>query len=145
MIYSRIACFALTITLGTLLGCGGGEPFSNVPVKGSVKYDDGSLIQAENLQVVFYPQTPPKDAKTHPKPGTAIVNVADGTFTNVTSHKPNDGIVVGEHKVVVQTLNKDHMVVNGILPPEYENADTTPLKYNTADKTDAVFTIPKKK
>ncbi|HTN77755.1 MAG TPA: hypothetical protein VL096_21000 [Pirellulaceae bacterium] len=125
-------------------GCGGGEPFGYVPVTGTVTYEDGTPIVAESLEVTFYPQAPPIDAKTHPRPGVCIVNVADGTFKDATSHKPADGIVPGMHKVTVQTFDKDHQPVKGILPPEYESPDTTPLTYDTASKAPAVLKVKKK-
>src|SRR5687768_10709482 len=82
-------------------GCGSKEPFSHAKVKGSVKYEDGSPIQAHRVKVTFYPQAPPKDEKTHARFGVAFLQ-PDGTFSDVTSHKAGDGIVVGEHKVTVE-------------------------------------------
>lgn len=133
----------VAVGLVTGIGCGGSEPFDYVPVTGSVKYEDGSLIQADGLEVTFYSETPPKDPKIHPRPGVAIVNVADGTFTNATSHKPNDGIVPGPHKVTVQTFDKDHMPTQ-VLPVEYTDPTTTPLRFDTTPQKPAEFKIPKK-
>lgn len=131
-------------TLLTSPGCGNSEPFDYVGVKGSVKYDDGSLIQADGLEVTFYSQTPPKDPKIHPRPGVAIVNLSDGTFSQATSHKPNDGIVPGMHKVTVQTFDKDHMPTQ-VLPAEYMDPTATPLTFDTTKQSSADFVIPKKK
>jgi hypothetical protein len=47
-----------------LAGCGGSQPFSTVPVSGKVMYEDGSLIPAPQIQVMFVPQVPPVDKKT---------------------------------------------------------------------------------
>ena len=141
-VYLRAALLASAIL--TTTGCGGGEPFDYVPVKGTVKYDDGSLIQADGVEVTFYSQTPPKDPKIHPRPGVATVNVAEGTFTNATSHKPDDGIVPGPHKVTVQTFDKDHMPTD-VLPKEYTDVTTTPLTYDTTSQKSADFVVPKKK
>jgi hypothetical protein len=123
-------------------GCGEPEPFDYVPVTGSVKYSDGSLIQADGVEVTFYSETPPKDPKIHPRPGVATVNVADGTFTEATSHTHNDGIVPGPHKVTVQTFDKDHNPTN-VLPPEFTDPTTTPLRFDTTKQKTAEFTIPK--
>ncbi len=138
-------CAALVgFTLLAGSGCGNSEPFDYVPVKGTVKYDDDSLIQADGLEVTFYSQTPPKDPKIHPRPGVATVNLADGSFSEATSHKPNDGIVPGPHKVTVQTFDKDHMPTQ-VLPVEYTDPTTTPLTYDTTSGQSADFRIPKMK
>jgi hypothetical protein len=130
-----------SVALLAIAGCGSKEPFDYTKVSGTVKYDDGTLIPAESIEVTFYPQAEPKDAKTHPRPGTATVNVADGTFNAVTSHKPNDGVVPGPQKVTVQTFDKNHEPTD-ILPPEYTNVNTTPL---TVDTANTPFTITVKK
>ncbi len=91
------------VWLVTASGCGSNEPFSYRKVTGTVKYDDESLIQAARLEVAFHPLIPPKDPKTHPRPGVAEVDLATGTINEVTSHKYGDGVVAGEHKVTVQT------------------------------------------
>lgn len=139
-LWSVVCLFAVSVVA---LGCGSSEPFDYVPVKGSVKYDDGSLIQAERIEVTFYSQTPPKDPKINPRPGVATVNVADGTFTSATSHKPDDGIVPGPHKVTVRTLDQDGNPVD-MLPAEYTEVGTTPLTYDTTSGGSADFTLPKK-
>ena len=142
----RLWCGAALLSMGlvTGIGCGASEPFDYVPVKGTVKYEDDSLIQADGVEVTFYSQTPPKDPKINPRPGVAVVNVADGTFTNATSHKPNDGIVPGPHKVTVQTYDKDHMPTQ-VLPPAYTDPTTTPLTFDTTSQKTADFKVPKKK
>lgn len=123
-------------------GCNS-EPFAMVPVSGSVKYDDGSLIEAERIVVCFAPQAGPLDAKTHPLPGRADVNVADGSFQQATSHKWGDGLIRGEHKVFLEVYPKP-----GAAPPpvpgEYQSAASTPLTYNT-DDGELAISVPKKK
>jgi hypothetical protein len=84
-----------------VIGCGGSEPYKLIPVSGKVTYDDGSLISAARIELVFQPQAEPLDPKTFPRPGRAEVNPADGTFSAATSHKYGDGLVVGKHKVKV--------------------------------------------
>jgi len=84
-----------------VIGCGGSEPFKLLPVSGKVTYEDGSLISASRIEVVFEPQAAPIDPKTYPRPGRAEVKAADGTFAEATSHKYGDGVVVGKHKVKV--------------------------------------------
>jgi hypothetical protein len=133
----------LFVALLGFTGCGSDEPFDYVKISGTVKYEDGTLIQADAIEVTFYPQAPPKDPKTHPRPGTAIVNVADGTFTNVTSHKPNDGVVPGEQKVTVQTFDQNHEPTN-VLPAEYNSVNTTPLSVDTATSKKFDIVVKKK-
>lgn len=135
--------FLASVTL-VAVGCGGNEPFDYTQVSGSVKYDDGTLIEAPAIEVTFYPQAEPKDEKTHPRPGVAIVDPATGKFNSVTSHKPNDGVVPGLQKVTVQTFDESHMPTD-ILPKEYTDVLTTPLTFDTTKGEPADFTIPKKK
>ena len=126
-----------------LAGCGSNEPFAYVPVTGKVTYEDGSPIVADSVEVTFYSQSPPKDPKTHPRPGVCIVNKADGTFKDATSHKPGDGIVPGKHKVTVQTFDSTHMPTD-VLPKEFTSPDTTPLEFDTTAGKPAEFKVKKK-
>jgi hypothetical protein len=130
------------IGLLAVAGCGSKEPFAQVPVTGTVIYDDGSLILAEKIRVTFYPQAQPKDAKTHPRPGTADVNVADGSFKEVTSHKFNDGVVAGLQKVTVQTFDSAEMPTD-LVPVEYTDVHATPLTYDTASGEPAKLLVKK--
>ena len=139
---SLLRWLVASVALLVMTGCGSDEPFDYVKVSGTVKYEDGSLIPAEAMEVTFYPQAEPKDSKTHPRPGTAVVNVADGTFSDVTSHKPNDGVVPGMQKVTVQTFDANHEPTN-LLPAEFNNVNTTPLEYDTAN-TPFTITVKKK-
>jgi hypothetical protein len=114
-----------------LLGCSD-EPFDYVKVSGKVTYEDGSLIAAERIQVTFLSQSGPLDAKTHPRPGLAEVNVDDGTFEEVTSHKFGDGVVPGKHKVLVVATDMNGSPLP-VIPPAYANAKQTPHEVDTAD------------
>lgn len=87
------------LLLAVAAGCGSSEPFELLPVSGKVTYGDGTLISAARIRLEFTPQVKPRDPKTHPRPGSAEVNVADGTFSVATTHKYGDGLVVGRHKV----------------------------------------------
>jgi hypothetical protein len=109
------------------LGCSS-EPFRYVPVSGDIKYEDGTTIPGTGLQLIFYPQVSAIDEKTHPKQGRSIVE-ADGSFAGVTSHKYNDGLIRGQHKVVVvPSAGADAQIA-----PEYRDVATTPLVVDTAD------------
>jgi hypothetical protein len=116
-----------------LLGCGSREPFAYVPVSGKVTYEDGSLIPIDGLKVIFVSQTPPVDPKIHPRPGVATVDRATGTFTSATSHKANDGLVRGKHKVTLSPAGPMPSVAS-LLPAEYRDTNTTPLEVDTAQQ-----------
>ena len=139
------SCFPLRIrtpvaTLGVVsflailaaAGCGSNEPFTHVPVSGLVTYEDGSLIPVDTLALRFVPQSKPVDPKTHPRPGMAIIDKATGKFTSATSHKANDGLVRGKHKVVLTSMGETPLLPS-IVPPEYCDPAKTPLMVDTAD------------
>jgi hypothetical protein len=126
------ACHVMCGVLLAVVGCGGGNPFDQVKVEGTVKYSDGSLIPGEYVELEFLPQTPPKDQRTHARPGRAAVNPADGRFDAVTSHKYGDGIAVGKHKVLVHSLDANRRPT-GAVPAQYQKSETTPLEVDTAD------------
>ncbi len=95
-------------------------------------YDDGSLIPAEMIILKFEPLTKPLDAKTHPPSGMSYVNVEDGTFEVVTSHKYADGLVCAKHRVLVAATTKSGKPTE-LVPSEYVDSERTPLLVDTAD------------
>ncbi len=95
------------VLLCGLIGCGPSEPFEMLPVSGKVIYEDASLKNAARIRIVFESQAEPIDRKTHPRPGEAEGDPADGTFSAVTSRKYGDGLVVGKHKVRVLSYDED--------------------------------------
>ncbi len=136
-LFSRgIFAAAISTMFFSLSGCGHHEPFGYVKVQGKVSYEDGSLIPARRLVVRFISQAPSPDVKIVPRPGDGEVNVKTGTFAKVTSHTPGDGIVPGEHKVIIVGE------VRGLVPTEYTDVATTPL---TVNSNDSPFDIKVKK
>lgn len=115
------------LLFGALCGCGSGKPYDTVKVSGKVTYDDGSLIKADEISLTFEPQADPIDPKTSPKAGTAMVDVADGTFSCATTYEYGDGLIVGKHKVAVQPM-KQGIAFTGPVPAAYLNATTSPLE-----------------
>ena len=113
-------------------GCSDGSPYDLVDVSGKVTYDDGSLIPAGSIMLKFDPEAAALDAKTHPRKGFALVNVADGTFEYATTHKHADGLVAGKHKVLVVAYAAEGKTGN-FVPKEYLRPDTTPLEVDTAN------------
>ena len=115
-----------------LVGCGSTNPFEQVQVSGTVSYEDGTLIPAEMIILKFEPLAEALDEKTFPRSGMSYVNVADGSFSVVTSHKYNDGIVRGKHRVLVVASNAAGQPTD-VVPPEYVDSEKTPLVVDTAD------------
>jgi hypothetical protein len=120
------------LAFGLLLvaGCGSDTPFKIVPVHGTVKFKDGSLIQADQVVVTFYPQEVAGAGKNTATAAMGDVNVADGTVAGLTTHRNLDGAVVGKHKVTVQALKKGPGGVGmpiGAVPSRYARVETTPL------------------
>src|SRR5262249_20386808 len=112
------------------VGCSGGSPYELVKVSGTVKYEDGSLIPAETIMLTFEPEAAPLDAKTHPRKSYGEVNVSDGTFATMTTHKYGDGVVAGRHKVLIIPTTRDGKITN-LVPDEYRNVGRTPIEVDT--------------
>ena len=123
---------AICVAVACVVGCSGGSPYDLVDVSGKVTYDDGSLIPAGSIMLKFDPEAAALDAKTHPRKGFALVNVADGTFEYATTHKHADGLVAGKHKVLVVAYAAEGKT-GDFVPKEYLRPDTTPLEVDTAN------------
>jgi hypothetical protein len=122
---------ALIFAIIALAGCNSDMPFDMVPVTGKVTYEDGSLIPADSIQVKFNPILTGPKTNISPPGGHTEVNVQDGTFSAVSSHRANDGLVVGRHKVVVVALKKDasgSTKPTDAVPEIYRQESTTPLE-----------------
>jgi hypothetical protein len=125
---------AALLAAGCLLagaGCGSPDPFSYVQVSGKITYDDGSPIPVDRLALLFLSQGGPLDAKTHPRPATAIVDRTTGEIRDVSSHKFRDGLVPGRHKVLLSSGNGQPLSPD-VVPPEYCDLQKTPLEVDTA-------------
>ena len=134
----------LSFSLLAHLGCGPPEPFTHVQISGKVTYEDGTPIEADRVRIIFHPQTPPVDQKTHPRPGETDLE-KDGSFSNVTSHKFGDGVVVGEHKVTLIPLDDQERELK-VIPRKYMRLDETPIMIDTADyseETPIEIKVPK--
>jgi hypothetical protein len=124
---------AWTVLLVLLAGLSAGcrrEPFEHVRVCGTVTYEDGSPIPVEVLRLLFTPQAQPLDAKTHPRPGWAEVDVATGAFHSATTRKVGDGLVRGKHKVTLSGAGGSELS-RSLVPPEYQDYAGTPLEVDT--------------
>jgi hypothetical protein len=118
-------------------GCGSKVPFDFAPVHGKVTYEDGSLIDADSILVTFNPVLTGEKGKIVPPGGQTNVNVKDGTFSAVSSHRKDDGVAVGRHKVVVVAFKKGPNGAPGpspAVPPVYRNVSSTPLEVEVVSK-----------
>jgi hypothetical protein len=122
---------AAVFILMCVAGCGNREPYQQVSVSGKITYQDGSLIPVDKLVLTFLPQGEPIDARTHPRPGTASVDTS-GHFDSATTHKANDGLVRGKHKVSLAGVNGKPLP-SSIVGPEYCDLANTPLEVDTAN------------
>jgi hypothetical protein len=127
--------------IASLAGCGSGEPFSYVPAKGTVTYEDGTLIPAPRLRLTFIAVDPPTagDEKIFaPKGKGDVVNGdgknTDGHFEDVTSHKFGDGLLPGKHKVLIVPIDANERRLEGVVPPEYGEVNKTPVIVDTAEQ-----------
>lgn len=124
-------------------GCGSNVPFDFVPVHGKVTYEDGSLIEADSILVTFNPILSEAKGKFVPPGGQTNINVQDGTFSSVSSHRKDDGVAVGRHKVVVVSFKKGPNgmpVPTAAVPPVYRNVNSTPLEIEV-DSIDQVLDL----
>jgi hypothetical protein len=128
---ARFGHALLLVLAASLTGCGSSSPFDIVPVSGKVTYQDGSLIQADRIVVTFVPQDVASKGRDAAASATGDVNVADGTFSGLTTESHNDGAIVGRHKVLVQALKTGPAGVGeptAAVPAKYAKAATTPLE-----------------
>lgn len=119
------------VVAASAAGCGSNVPFDILPVHGTVTYEDGSLIPADSILVTFNPIRTEEKGKVVAPGGQTNLNVVDGTFSAVSSHRANDGVAVGRHKVVVVAFKKGangSSVPSAAVPPAYRNESTTPLE-----------------
>ena len=126
------AALSLAFALAAVSGCGTSKPYPVQKVSGKITYEDGSLIPAQIIRLVFVPQTPPIDPKVPPMKGKADVDVKSGRFSDATTFVRADGIIRGEHKVFMQCI------VNGtqsskLVPADYASAEKTPLRVKSSE------------
>ena len=123
-------CILFFVAGVSCMGCGTGSPFDYVPVSGTVKYEDGTPIPADGVQLRFDAQDAPTVENAFPRPGLARLN-AQGEFDSVTSYKYGDGLIPGRHKVAIEAGAGPGG--QSIVPKEYTSIATTPLIISTDD------------
>lgn len=127
------ACSILLVALTLLFisGCGSKTTYPIVPVQGTIKYEDGSIIPAYRIQLKFISQEPPLDKKTHPRPGLGEVKVEDGSFA-VSTYGFEDGLIRGTHTVTARSFNEQNLPSPEI-PIAYGSPDSSPLEVNAEE------------
>lgn len=134
--------FALAAVL-TAAGCGSDVPFDFVPVEGKLTYDDGTLIPAQKILMTFNPIVEKGKNGIVPPPGQTTVNVADGTFNDVSSYRPHDGVALGRHKVVVVAFESETKPSPAV-PKIYRSSNSTPLEVEVSSKNQVLeIKVPK--
>ena len=127
-------CILVVAVLVGFSGCGSDNAYKTVRVSGTIKYDDGSVIPASRIELKFIPLAAALDKKTKPKLGIAEVEVADGSFSDVSTYDFGDGIVAGEHKVIAMAMDEQNAYIDAI-PEEFRDFKTTPLTVDTSNKS----------
>jgi hypothetical protein len=123
----RVAASVAVLIVTTRLLVAGGighvafEPYKAVPVSGKVTFEDGTPIPVGRMTVVFTSLTPPVEKNVTPRPARAEVKVADGAFSEVTTHRLGDGLILGRHTVEAFSYDgKGKPVKLAINPTEIE-------------------------
>jgi hypothetical protein len=141
----RASQLVILLLMGsTLTSCGPKPPFDLTAVEGKVTYDDGSLIQADKLLVKFFPQGIQIKGKDAPRASETYADVSDGTFSDLTTWKYADGVMVGHHKVVVISLREGSHSAGDptrVVPLRYQQEDTTPLEVEVKARDNNHFTL----
>jgi hypothetical protein len=135
-----MSCLAVLGILVAVSGCGNSKPYSCVKVSGKVTYDDGSVIPADRIRLIFVSQAPQINPKTPPHNGEVYADVKTGQFESPTTFIRGDGIIAGDHKVAVQCILNGQLA---LIPTEYTSSTTTPLTANSS-QSPFEFKIPKK-
>lgn len=132
--FPRAALLVLPIGVAVLVslpGCGEREPFELVRASGRACYEDGTVLPVRNLTLNFHPQSPPKDRKTFPRTGSAVVDPQTGGFSSITSHRQDDGLVKGKHKVTLHAPGRLPLPAE-VASDIYSDSQRTPLEVDTA-------------
>ncbi len=145
----RAVIVVILATSAAVGGCSEASPLPLAEVRGTVKYDDGTLVPADQIWLAFEPQGVGPTGKVAPGAAEAYVDVATGAFKELTTWKYGDGALVGRHKVVVVSMSTDDRgggIPTTAIPKSYQEVETTPLEVEVLEGGDNDFAlkIPKK-
>ena len=121
------------------LGCQD-APFTIVSVSGTVSYDDGTPIPAEEYRLRFVSQAESPDGKSFPRIATAVVD-SQGVFDAATTHKYKDGLIKSEHLVYFQFGAGPGS--EPLVPQDYLSSKTTPLRIDVAKTRKIEIQVPR--
>ena len=125
-----------------VVGCGK-QQTPIVPVSGTVTYDDGSVVPANQMEVKFL--TPAKliEEESFPPDATARVDTRDGHFPEVTTLQHGDGLGIGQHEVEVVRYG-DEANPGDLTAQVYRGDKVWPSKVTVGPgKNEFMITIPK--
>ena len=107
-----------------LVGCSSGPDVEMVPVRGTVKFTDGTVPQGERAEVIFEPVAGgPQRLR---KMASGEIRPDDGSF-EMTTVKPGDGVIAGKYKVIF-TVHKTYLGQESLVPEMYTKPETTPFE-----------------
>jgi len=111
------------VPLLLLAGCSSGPDVEMVPVRGTVKFTDGTVPQGEMATVNFEPiAAGPNQVRK-----LAYGEIQpDGSF-EMTTVKPGDGVIAGKYKVIF-TVHKTYLGQESLVPEMYTKPETTPFE-----------------
>lgn len=140
----RVARLVVVLLGVGIAGCGTDNPYDVVPISGTVTYEDGTPIPGEYVTITFLPQVENLDPKTYPRSAQARVN-PDGTFANASTYEYGDGVIPGEHKVIIESVDENESPT-GAIPPGYGSQESTPLTITVSpDESTFDIRIPRPK
>ena len=119
---TAVAFLGLGLCMMLLTGCGGERTYK---VEGKVQFADGSPVMFGTIE--FLNRERKLNARGKIK--------RDGTFT-VTTFKPNDGAIKGDHVVTIQQFATVPLVNNQIVRVEHDHGNLVHEKYRSYSKSD---------
>lgn len=123
-----VSTVAVMLVASACAGCGSNSPFDYIKAKGTLSYEDGTLIPVGGVELRFYAMDAPALQSAKPRPAIAHVD-AEGKFDLVTSYKYGDGLIPGKHRVAI--MKAEDTKRNRLVPEDYSNPRRTPLMVDT--------------
>lgn len=106
-----------------MVGCSGGPDVEMIPVRGTVKFPDGTVPQGERAEVIFEPVA----GGTNQLRKMAFGQIQpDGSFEMMTV-APGDGVIAGKYKVIFE-VHKKAMDLESLVAEEYTKPEKTPIE-----------------